>query len=366
MFLSFVGSWGPVGTFELRVKELFWLPDASFGSCLLIFLEGLVHLNIFQDRFMRVFMNMRPLFLALFLTFLGNSACAVDPLYSGGLDPYGNRVTAAQVIYEVLKWLKENHMAPIAIGFGALYALSVVQKENPDFFATVVRGAEWPFSIFERKVQHYFCRGKSLTWNEIASWHNRVSRVLLPLTKTTSVIDLSKDRRLRSIDLEEEQGSSQDVQWINQVKHIEREFLFLKKVLTYRLRYYKDLPSAKKKPVAISLGKVLVRTSLNRNEEIAFGLEEAIGYLDETVVYCKSVSRFSALDKEYIKRLMGSICTTCEHLGVLVDEVTAADRTKKKIPMSADGALPRGYTGTSGGYTEGYGSYGSTGSYGGY
>ena len=307
-------------------------------------------------------MNIRPLFLALFLT-CGAHSLSSSTMLSSGYIPYKS---SAEVVEGWLKRLDEYHLGAVALGVGGLYALSIVQKENPDFFATIVRGVEWPFSILERKLQHYFCSGKSLTWNEIASWHNRVSRLLLPLTKTASVVDLSKERRLRNIDLEDDQTGTQDVQWVNQVKHIEREFIFLKKVLMYRLRYYKDIPATKNKTVGTSLGKVLVRTSLNRNEEIAFGLEEVIGYLGETVDYCKSVPRFSALDKEYIKRLMGSICTTCEHLGVLVDEVTAADRTKKKIPMSVDGALPRGYTGMSGGYAEGYGSYTSTGSYGGY
>ncbi len=61
-----------------------------------------------------------------------------------------------------------------------------------------------------------------------------------------------------------------------------------------------------------------------------------------------------------MKRLMGNICTTFEHIGVLVDELSAADKNKKKLPMTADGALTRGgYAGGSyGGYDSPGGSYG--------
>jgi hypothetical protein len=251
-----------------------------------------------------------------------------------------------------------------------------MQKESPDFFNTGVRLIESPFLLAQKKLQKTFCGGQSLTWNEVASWHNRVSRLLIPLTKTTSMVDLSKDRRLRIMDQEDGQDEGQDDQWKQQVAHIERECFFMVKMLTLRLAFYKDQPSLKnrkkkigivtravKAPVTMvqALGKSVLRTSLTRNEEVAFGLEEAISYLHQTVDYCKSVSHFSGVDKEHMKRLMSSICTTFEHIGVLVDELSAADKNKKKLPMTADGALTRGgYAGGSygGGYDSPSASYG--------
>lgn len=283
------------------------------------------------------------------------------------------KASVGKILDRTFNKLEEYGFWPVAMSLGVLYCLSVVQKDNPDFFASVVRTLESPLFLMQRRMQKFFCEGKSLTWNEVASWHNRVVQLLTPLTKTTSVIDLSKDRRLRSMDQEDDQNGGQDLQWGQQVAHIEREFTFLKKVLTHRLRYYKDVrPQTKEEKIKKlkeelrqgnvvrnfkSLGKKVVRTSLTRNEEIAFGLEEATVYLREIVEYCKSVPQFSALDKEHLKRLMNTMCSTCKHLGVLVDEVTAADRTKKKIPMSADGELTRGYTGGSS-YSDGYSSYG--------
>ncbi len=255
----------------------------------------------------------------------------------------------------------------------AIFALSLVQKESPDFFNTGARYVEWPFLLIQKKLQKTFCGGQSLTWNEVASWHNRVSRVLTPLTKTTSMVDLSKDRRLRIMDQEDGQDEGQDNQWKQQVAHIERECGFMVKMLSMRLEFYKEKPLLKKKkispvtrvikaPVNVvqAMGRSVLRTSLTRNEEVAFGLQEAISYLQETVDYCKSVSHFSRLDKEHMKRLMGNICTTFEHIGVLVDELSAADKNKKKLPMTADGALTRGgYAGGSyGGYDSPSGSYG--------
>ena len=315
-------------------------------------------------------MKMRNFLFIVFLTFLGSHQVikgeSVSP-YPGY--EYG-KSAGAQIFEKFLQDLRDWGLIPVAIALGALYSLSVVQKDNPQFFASVVRGLEWPFFLTQRKLQKFFCNGQSLTWNEVASWHNRITQLLTPLTKTTSVIDLSKDRRLRSMDQEDDVLGAPDAQWAQTVAHIEKEFLFMKKVLAYRLRYYKDLPKKTNKSKnnqknAVDsfkeVGKGLVRTSLNRNEEIAFGLEEAEVYLTEIITYCKSVPQFSALDKEHLKRLMNAICSTCKHLGVLVDEVTAADRTRNKLPMSTDGELTRGYAGGSA-YSGGYSSYGVGGS----
>ncbi len=273
-------------------------------------------------------------------------------------------------IYDGLGRLGHNK---IALGVLAVFALSLVQKESPDFFNTGVRLVESPFLLLQKKLQQSFCGGQSLTWNEVASWHNRVSRLLTPLTKTTSMVDLSKDRRLRIMDQDDGQDEGQDDQWKRQVTHIERECGFMIKMLTIRLAFYKDQPHLKNKkkktsamtralmaPVSVmqTLGKSVLRTSLTRNEEVAFGLQEAISYLQEIIDYCKSVTHLSGLDKEHMKRLMGGICTTFEHIGVLVDELSAADKNKKKIPMASDGALSRGgYAG--GGYDSQYGAGGS-------
>ncbi len=255
-----------------------------------------------------------------------------------------------------------------AIALITVFALSLAHKENKEFFNVCGRYVEWPFVWTAKKMEKIFTGGRSLTYNEVASWHNRVARLLTPLTKTTAMVDLSKDRRLRIIDQEDGTEEGRDDQWVNQAAHIEREFAFLTKVLMMRLAYYEDKKTVRKRTgitraprrILDPLGKSFVRMSLIRQEEVAFQLKEAIAYLKEASDYCKSVSHFSAVDKEQVKRLMGSICTTFEHIGVLVDELSVADRNKNKIPMTADGSLGRS------GYSSGsYGSYDSAYSTGG-
>lgn len=253
-----------------------------------------------------------------------------------------------------------------SIALITIFALSLAQKENKEFFNTAARYVEWPFVWTSKKLEKIFTGGCSLTYNEVASWHNRVARLLTPLTKTTAMVDLSKDRRLRIMDQDDGADEVHDDHWSNQVMHIEREFAFLTKVLTTRLAYYEDRKTARKnkgitrgpRRVVDPLGKSFVRMSLIRQEEVAFQLKEVISYLKETSDYCKTVSHFSAVDKEHIKRLMGSICTAFEHIGVLVDELSVADRNKTKIQMTADGSLGRsGYsTGLYGSYAESYGT----------
>ena len=328
-------------------------------------------------------MQMRNLFLVFLCTFFsGSSVSASAPVaaVAGSRDgllaalALDNAIRGlADLVGRLASGLEKIGHNKVALVVVAIFALSLAQKESPEFFNTGVRLIESPFLLIQKKLQKSFCGGQSLTWNEVASWHNRVSRLLTPLTKTTSMVDLSKDRRLRIMDQEDGQDEGQDDQWKQQVAHIERECGFMVKMLTIRLAFYKDQSSLKKKkisplkravkvPVNVmqAFGKSVLRTSLTRNEEVAFGLEEAVSYLQETIDYCKSVSHFSALDKEHMKRLMGNICTTFEHIGVLVDELSAADKNKKKLPMTADGALTRGgYAGGSyGGYDSPSGSYG--------
>ena len=318
-------------------------------------------------------MQMRNLVLVFLYTFFsgsfvqGATPASAETSIAGEFARERSMNSLASIIQTLYNATFRDH-PNIAFSIVAIFALSLMQKESPDFFNTSVRLIESPFLLIQKKLQKSFCGGQSLTWNEVASWHNRVSRLLTPLTKTTSMVDLSKDRRLRIMDQEDGQDEGQDDQWKQQVAHVERECGFIAKMLTVRLAFYKDQPSKKKRtgivtravkaPVSMvqALGKSVLRTSLTRNEEVAFGLQEAVFYLQETVDYCKSVSHLSALDKEHMKRLMGNICTTFEHIGVLVDELSAADKNKKKLPMTADGALTRG------GYAGGsYGAYDSPG-----
>ncbi len=274
---------------------------------------------------------------------------------------------------KLLQFIKESaptYLIFVPIGLAVMWAVSSLQKQNPDFFNSSVRMAETPFFYLQNKLQILFCSGQSLTWNQLASWHNRVSKLLSPLTKATSVLDLGKERRLKALDIEDGAEGVQDEQWLTLSAHIERECAFLCAVLNQRLHYYKEYPEKKDvdqhvvvKTLMVpiqgvkEIGKACVRSSLTRNDEIAFGIEETIEYLQEVSTYCSSVTQFSALDKEIVKRLMVSICSTLEHLGVLVDEVGAADKTKKKLPMTLDGSVTKGYTpgGGFGGYDPSYG-----------
>ncbi len=264
---------------------------------------------------------------------------------------------ADKMMERFLNYMDRYHMGAIAAVLCTVWAVGKIQKENPDFFSSVIRTLEWPFFVAEKKLQKLFCNGKSLTWNELASWHNRIYKLLSPLTKSTSVLDLTKDRRLKAIDAEDE-NTVKDQTWTKQIIHIDRELTFLGNILDERLRYYKDQHKNTSTNFIKSAGKRLIRTSLNRNEEIAFGLEEIKHYLSETNEYFQSLTHASALDKEHLKKQIHAICSSFEHLGTLVDEVSAADKTKKKIPMVSD--TTRGYSGV-GAHDYGQSTYGFNG-----
>lgn len=340
------------------------------GSHFLIFSLHWVHLNLLKMRIFRVFfMHVRNLFLAFLCLFFSSPSAAssasstTDSGFWTGMAAMGAIRGISDLVIPLGTKIEGKGYQIASIVLITLFALSLAQKENKEFFSTCARYVEWPFMWTSKKLQKVFTGGRSLTYNEVASWHNRVARLLTPLTKTTAMVDLSKDRRLKIMDQDDGKDDGIDDQWARQAAHIEKEFNFLIKVLTVRLAFYKDPKLTKKQKgwlikaphrVVSPMGKSFVRMSLIRHDEVAFQLEEAISYLKEVIDYCKSVSHFSAIDKEHMKRLMGSTCTTFEHIGVLIDELSVADRTKNKIPMTIDGALNRG------GYSSGsYGSYGS-------
>ena len=203
-------------------------------------------------------MQMRNLFLVFLCVFSGSFTSASVPpvtLESNLVAAFSAEKaiqSLASVITTLYKGTVEAHPR-IALAVVAVFALSLMQKESPEFFNTGVRLVGSPFLLIQKKLQKTFCGGQSLTWNEVASWHNRVSRVLTPLTKTTSMVDLSKDRRLRIMDQEDGQDEGQDDQWKQQVAHIERECGFMIKMLSIRLEFYKEKPLLKKKKISLSI-----------------------------------------------------------------------------------------------------------------
>jgi hypothetical protein len=276
----------------------------------------------------------------------------------------------------VLKELNNSDWKLAAGAFGSFWIISQLQKENPQFFNSTMQFAKSPWVMIRKKLEVMFCGGESLSWNELVTWRNRIMRLLSPLTKQTSVVDLSREKRLRLIDQEDTKGAILDEQWTEYVDHIQAQLAFMSTRLTKHLNYYetqvKKTRQRKCGCVACvadkfiinpplkavnSAGKACMQASVVRNEEIAFYLKEVKTYLKEIIDYSKSVSQLQSLDKERVKRVMNSTCDAFEHIATLVDAGTASS---SKPPV---GQLTMQRETSSSGYGGyGYGGYG-TGSY---
>lgn len=217
----------------------------------------------------------------------------------------------------------------ISVGLAGIYLASRIQKANPEFFAALWRLTKSPLVFLQKKSERFFCGGESLSWNVMVSWHNRIFDALTPLTKQSSVMDLTKEKRIKALNQEHDQ--LRDPVWQQVQDHIYEEFAFISKQCAGHLRYYQDQEEKEKKRlVAMVAGpvqtaaKACVRLSIKRHEEISFYVRKMMTYCNQLCDYIMSVSSKEALDKELIKRSMEDLCSTCKHIAILVDETTAS------------------------------------------
>lgn len=275
-----------------------------------------------------------------------------------------------KIIEQLIKDLQVK-VLPLGLCVAAIYSASKVQKMNPEFFANLWRITKSPIVFVQKKAEKLFCGGESLSWNVVVSWHNRVYKALLPLTKQASVMELAKEKRIQAIDRQDADEHMVDATWQPLQQHLQEEFTFLKSRLGLHLRYYQDQQQQREEVCTCSLcvvggavqtvGKSCVRLSIKRHEETAFYIKKIMTYSEEFVAYIGSNSHKESLDKELIKRYMDDICSALEHVATLVDDTTAA------APHGASGQLTliraQG-TGGSIGYNGGYGAHGATSDYG--
>ncbi len=245
-----------------------------------------------------------------------------------------------------------NKMYYAGAGLAGIYIASRAQKMNPEFFAALWRLTKSPIIFFQKKSERFLCGGESLSWNVVVSWHNRVFDSLTPLTKQSSVMDLTKDRRIKVLD----QGGVDvgiDPVWLQTQTHVYQEFAFMKKVFEQHLRYYQDQEAKEQKRLIAlvasplqDVAKSCVRLSIKRHEETAFYINKIMTYCDQLCVYINSVSTKESLDKELMKRYMEDLCSACKHVATLVDDTTAAS------PHGTPGQLTftRAQTASIGGY----------------
>lgn len=286
------------------------------------------------------------------------------------------KVAALGVVLPVVNDFSKN----LAVALALYWGISQLQKENSQFFNSTVDMIKSPWVFARKKLELLLCGGESLSWNEIVTWRNRTMRLLSPLTKQTSVVDLSREKRLRLIDQEDNKEETVDTQWMQYARHIEVQLTFMLVTLGKHLNYYetKKKKTLKKQcycpgclaekyivgppaKVVGSIGKVCVRVSVKRDMEIAFYLKEVQTYLKEIIEYTKDVKQFQSLDKEHVKRIMNSTCDAFEHIATLIDVSTASSGRPEvgKLSMQREGSTGNGY----GGYGSygGYGGYGSSG-----
>lgn len=260
----------------------------------------------------------------------------------------------------------------VALSVAGIYTVSKLQKSNPEFFSNMWRLSKSPLVFVQRSLERYLCAGESLSWNQVTSWHNRILKVLTPLTKQTALIDIAKVNRLKKIE-DEEKSEGVDQVWQATVHHIESELCFINTMLERHLNYYQDQEVRMKKQVCECcachvykkvaqpsldvlkrMGKNCIRVSLKRHEEIAFYIKKIITYNTQIIAYLKTVSYSHNLHKEHVKACMNDVCGAFEHLAVLVDESTAA------APRGVNGQLLLAKAASQTSYASGYQGYGGT------
>lgn len=306
--------------------------------------------------------------------FLGSLVCtfvahAGDKLSTNSsYNPYFTE-SGDKIIEQLIKDL-QGKVVPLGLCVAALYSVSKVQKMNPEFFSTLWRISKSPIVFVQKKAEKLFCGGESLSWNVVVSWHNRVYKSLLPLTKQASVMDLAKEKRIQIIDKQDTDTPVVDPVWQPLQQHLQQEFTFISSRLAHHVRYYEDQPKiadacscvvCKVGGAVQTAGKTCVRLSIKRYEETAFYIKKLMTYCDEFSAYIGTVTQKESLDKELIKRYLDDICSALEHLAVLVDDTTAAaphGPSGHLVLIRAQGAGGTGYTGGYGGYADA-GQYGS-------
>jgi hypothetical protein len=261
-----------------------------------------------------------------------NAPSNVQPQSTDGLGSFFTEFARAGAIVGVMKMLEKSGYPKTGCGLGVYVALSELEQKNSKFFNRTVNIVRSPWVFVRKRCELLFCGGESLSWNELITWSNRVMKLLSPLTKQTTVVDLSREKRLRLID-QSDIESILDVQWLEYSQHIEKQFSFMVKRIDSHLSYYQDKKNEKPyrnrvidpiKNVVTYAGKACIRVSIKRDEEIAFYLEEVKTYLEEIITYTKSIKQLSDLDKDRVKRVMNSTCDAFEHIATLVDADTAA------------------------------------------
>ncbi|MFT6765204.1 MAG: hypothetical protein ACJAZS_000071 [Alteromonas naphthalenivorans] len=276
----------------------------------------------------------------------------------------------AGAIVAVLKMVHENNYPNTACVLGCYVAVSELEQKNSQFFNRTINIVKSPWVFARKRCELLVCGGESLSWNELVTWRNRVMKLLSPLTKQATVVDLSKEKRLRLIDQDDNAEVVLDEQWAEYAQHIDKQFSFMVKRLDKHLNYYQDKKNVEYKDTNIvykiidpikgainGIGKAFIRVSIKRDEEVAFYLEEIKTYLQEIIVYSKNVNQLSDLDKDRVKRTMNSICDAFEHVATLIDADTAASG------RNAVGQLTVQKESTGNAYAGGYGGYGNVGAF---
>ncbi len=218
---------------------------------------------------------------------------------------------AAGIVINVLKEQGETGKAAASI-FGVYVVLSELEKQNKGFFNGTIDIVRVPTRRLCRYYEFIRYGGESLSWNKLILWRARIMKSLSPLTKQTTVVDLSREKRLRLIDQDDNEEAMLDDHWQEYATHIQTQCNFIIKCLNAHLKYYR-----------------YHKTTINKNnaeyyEEIAFYLEELKTYLEEIVTYTQNVKQISSLDKDRVKRMMSSTCDAFEHVATLVDPNTAS------------------------------------------
>ena len=249
-------------------------------------------------------------------------------------------------VFGFLNTLNEHKYITLYASLGTILFLGEIQRESPKFFNALTKIVTIPTTIVRKKLERIFCNGESLSWNDILMMKNRINNIFSPLTKQSTVVDLSREKRFKIMNKDGSEEQVKDTQWIQARNHIQLEFKFLCMILNQHLNYYEPQSSQ----CLQSAGQACVHITLQKESAIIFSIKNIITYLEEAHTYFGTVETLEELDKEHLKSISTNISDTFDHLATLINVETAAARSSiGKLPLKDQMSAPRSY---------GHGGYG--------
>ena len=223
----------------------------------------------------------------------------------------------------MLYTLKTECKRGFAMGFRNAIAEVIMSrfKKVPGYFSSLLK-------VAKRAYQRAMYRAEDFSWQYLVSLNDKVFGTLKPLVIQSTGSVLAREKRLRILD--EEGEAEVDEEWQNIATMTKRELSMVvdalkRSIPCYEKQQLKDKNFMKKCVCGISQ-----EMSLTRNSEVVDYTNILIDYLNLVIESCEKTKSFEVLDKDYIKKLLGRIGDTFEHIGFLVDEESSTSGSNRR------------------------------------